>query len=49
MAKKTNKTIYHTGFAPVPYKAMRDADISIEARGLLALLMTHSTLSLIHI
>jgi len=45
MAKKSkqdSKVSYDPGFAPVPYAAMRDIDISIEARGLLALLMTHS-------
>lgn len=42
MAKKSNRAVYISGFAPVPYGAMRDTAISIEARGLLALLMTHS-------
>lgn len=40
---KTNNIFqYDTGFAPVPYAAMRDEKLTICARGLLALMMTHS-------
>jgi len=38
-----NRFVYESGFAPVPYAAMRDENISIGARGLLALMMTHSS------
>ena len=38
-----NRLKYDSGFAPVPYMALRDIRLSIEARGLFALLVTHST------
>lgn len=42
MENQNSKIIYHGQYAAVPNAVLRDVNISIGARGLLAMLMTHS-------